>query len=206
MRGEDPSAIRIFDLKPPSADLTEKGVSFFKTDVTDIDMVGDNFDQPWPSSVAHLKLTVFHVVAYINPADRSPDMLEPYMKVNVRGTKIVLAAAKEAGADCFIMTSSGATGMKVVDFWLMPWQWTPENFVQVNVNGDHEGKKARHDELPGNYVVSKIIAETFVAAADDPENGFRTGIIRPGHGVYAHDVDSPTNLVWSYLSKGGSPT
>ncbi|KKY37203.1 putative 3-beta hydroxysteroid dehydrogenase isomerase family [Diaporthe ampelina] len=109
-RGQSPSSVRILDFSKPSrSDMTQgkvAAVGYMKTDITDMASVKAAFAKPWPSDVARLPLTVFHTVAIIRPGERSLLIWERTSRVNMNGTKNVLAAARAAGADFLVATSS----------------------------------------------------------------------------------------------------
>lgn len=202
-RGEDPTAVRVLDLQPPQDEILERGVAFVKTDIADKAGVVSAFSHPWPSSVAHLALTVFHTAAVIRPFERYVDFLSLCTKVNVDGTKNVVDAAKQAGASCFVSTSSGSVCLHRPSFWIAPWSKYPTNGVQVL--SDSSARPRAHDEFFGNYAVSKSIAERIVLEADDPKSKFRTGCIRPANGIYGVGKDNGVTIPTQYLSKGGAP-
>lgn len=204
-RGEDPTAIRILDLQQPRQELLDQGVGFMKVNVVDKVALSKAFAQPWPESAAHLPLSVFHTAAVIRPAERHKSLLPYCTTVNVRGTRNVLEAAREAGADCFIATSSGSVGLRRPSFWISPWQSTASRLVQVlSDNATDEPKE--HDEFFGNYAVSKFQAELAVREADDAKSGFRTGCIRPSNGIYGIGGEASASLIRSYLKAGNVPT
>ncbi|RAK95105.1 putative 3-beta hydroxysteroid dehydrogenase/isomerase family protein [Aspergillus ibericus CBS 121593] len=203
MRGEDPSAIRILDLAVPPRDLLDQGVTFVQTNITDEQATIDAFVQPWPETVAHHPLTVFHNAAVIRPGERHQAFLPLCRNVNVTGTVHVLHAAKQSGASCFISTSSGSICIHSPSFWVAPWHKTPKNFVQVVT--ETSPLPQAHADFFSNYAVTKAEAERIVRAADDPTTNFRTGCIRPANGIYGIG-DTDGSLTGSYLRNGGSPS
>lgn len=202
-RGEDPAAIRVLDLQPPRQELLDQGVAFIKANVTDKAAVSDAFSQPWPEPTQKLPLSVFHTAAVIRPAERHRSLLPLCTGVNVGGTRNVLEAAKDAGADRFIATSSGSVGLRRPSFWIAPWTFIPRYLVQV-LSDYATGQPREHDEFFGNYAVSKFEAEELVRNADEP--GFRTGCIRPANGIYGVGADTRASIIWHYLRAGGVPT
>ncbi|GME26601.1 3-beta hydroxysteroid dehydrogenase [Neofusicoccum parvum] len=206
-RGEDLEAIRIIDVRRPTPEVagglgrsTELSkVNFETADITNADSTDRAFSVPWPPSVAGRPLTVFHTAATIRFAERAKDLLPLSEKVNVIGTKNVLAAAKAAGASCFIATSSGSIAIRRVSFWLAPWRRWPKGFFQTISDADFDLGRP-HATYFGNYPVSKATAERLVRGADDAAAGFRTGCIRPASGVYGTSQD---NTVGSYMRRGG---
>ncbi|CAL5867367.1 uncharacterized protein PFLUO_LOCUS1583 [Penicillium psychrofluorescens] len=199
-RGEDPTALRVVDLQEPPT----QGVGFIKANITDELAVTTAFEAPWPAAVAKLPLTVFHTAAVIRPSERLKTFLPMCQKVNVDGTKNILNAAKNAGASCFVSTSSGSITLRRPSFWIAPWKKVPDNLVQIMK--DDAKVPQEHDDFFGNYAVSKAEAERFVCSADDPASNFRTGCIRPANGVYGIGSDSSNTFTGQYLRSGGGPT
>ncbi|KAH0846118.1 hypothetical protein AYO21_10101 [Fonsecaea monophora] len=205
MRGENASAIRIADLQAPRRDQAVKQrVPYFKADVTDAASVSKVFTTPWPAEHAQLPLTVFHTVAYIHAGYRKVDFLDTYMKVNVEGTENVLNAAKAAGCDVFIATSSCSTAIRPLDFFIYPWEKHPRNFVQLSENGEPPPLKL--ENFAGCYAYTKALAEKLVRDADSKRDSFRTGAIRPGHTIYGHGDQNKNSVVYDYLRRGGLQT
>lgn len=210
-RGQPPEAIRIVDFQAPHrADMvypTAKGpvtrIHFRKTDIASVESTEAAFSAPWDESVAGLPLTVFHTAAVIIPSARSELVNGFCESVNVQGTRNVLAAARRAGADVFVSTSSASIGIRPVQFWATPWKWRsfPPYFWQVLDESDFYAPLRPHDEFFGNYPASKAKAERIVCAANS--RAMRTGCIRPGNGVYGHPTD---NLLGTPLALKTYPT
>jgi nucleoside-diphosphate-sugar epimerase len=116
----------------------------------------------------------------------------------------VLNAAKQAGATCFISTSSGSVSIRRARYWIAPWERTPKHFVQVVSDATEPPKQ--HDHFFGNYPVTKLEAEHIVRAADDLASSFRTGCIRPANGIYGIGDEASTSISGMYLRLGGAPT
>ncbi|KAK7739961.1 hypothetical protein SLS53_005555 [Cytospora paraplurivora] len=190
-RGQSPSSIRIVDFTEPSrSDLLEGAAAktdYVKTDIAEPSSVKAAFTKPWPSDVAGLPLTVFHTAATIRPGERSMLFWDRTARVNVNGTENVLAAAKDAGADVFVATSSSSVSLRPVRFLIPPWRSHPYNKFQVCDERDFDRPLRPHGEYFANYAYSKAIAERKVCAANSP--GFRTGVIRPGNGIYGSPTD-----------------
>lgn len=196
-RGEAPESIRIFDLNAPTRPEALK-LSFLKVDVADRESLKVAYQTSWPSAARELPLTVFHCAAFVRPQDRYGIFFEKYQQVNVDGVAYSMEAAKQAGADCFIATSSSSVAIKPVNFFALP---RPSNYVQVMPNAeplplDHEFANA--------YAYSKAMMEAEVRDANS--EGFRTGIIRPTHAVYGHGTENQNSVTWANLKKGGGPT
>lgn len=118
----------------------------------------------------------------------------------------VLAAAKSAGCSILIATSSSSVSMRPRSFFALPWGKFPKDGFQVCNDLSMESLDRPLSDFFGCYAYSKARAEKLVREADDPENGFRTGVIRPGHAIYGHGDENPMSLTWDYLRRGGSPT
>lgn len=208
MRGEDPSAIRILDLKNPTRpEVAGTGVDFVQTDVSDSASVSTGFNATWKNlEVSKLPLTVFHTVAYIHPAERKREFLTVYEKININGTRHVLDAAKKAGASCLIATSSGSIGIDPPQYFTFPWQHYPQGWCQVLVNGEPKTPDGPLESFGSCYAYTKAQAEKMVREADDKIAGFRTGCIRPAHAIYGHGVENPSSITYDYLRRGGAPS
>jgi nucleoside-diphosphate-sugar epimerase len=203
-RGQSPLGIRIVDFREPARKdlLTRaKEVDFAQADITKPDSVTAAFQKPWPRSVANLPLTVFHTAAVIRPGDRSPALDSLVSGVNVVGCANTIAAARGAGADVFVATSSGSIAIRPINVWIWPWEKHPRNMVQVYADPDRDQTlRARHLYF-GNYALSKAQAEDMVIKAN--ADGFRTGCIRPACGVYANRYDL---TVGAYIKAGTLPS
>ena len=171
-----------------SGPVTEVG--FAQADISSAAATEAAFARAWPSSsAAGLPLTVFHTADVIVPSDRSQLAYGFPKAVNVDGTANVLAAARRAGADVFVYTSSASIGIRPVEFWVRPGpsRW-PRHFFQVLDDSDLGRKLRPHDEFFGNYPASKASAERLVCAANGDR--FRTGCLRPANGVYGNPTDN----------------
>ena len=213
LRGEDPTAIRILDLRPPTRpDIVEHNIAFIRTDVTSLVSVISAFDDSsrGSPSTEHLPLTVFHCVAFIGASDRHPLALEPYIRVNIEGTANILEASKSAGCDTFIATSSGSISLSPPTFLPLLPILTPQKFLQLLPNAE----PVEHHLLSpltsfgSCYAFSKARAEHLVRSSNDPSSAFRTGVIRPAHAIYGPTCGSPNpnSISYDYLRRGGSPT
>lgn len=208
-RGQPPSAIRIVDFQQPhrrdQLDHPLFGqVDFQKTDISSAESTDAAFSKPWNPSVAKLPLTVFHTAAVIIPSARSQLVNGFCEAVNVGGTENVLAAARRAGADIFVSTSSASISIRPVELWVAPWRsWNtcPRGYCQVLEESDFFRPLRRHEEFFGNYPASKAKAERIVCGANCRE--LRTGCIRPANGVYGHPTD---NTVGGPLNSQICPT
>jgi nucleoside-diphosphate-sugar epimerase len=98
----------------------------------------------------------------------------------------VVEAARRAGADVLISTTSASISIRPVELWVPPWEVCsdarlPRHYWQVLDEKDFFEPLRRHDEFYANYPESKAIAERVVCAANSRE--LRTGCIRPANGV-----------------------
>ncbi|KAK7757438.1 hypothetical protein SLS62_000453 [Diatrype stigma] len=204
-RGNPPESIRVVDFRRSERNDMRDGpaseVGFVKTDITSLASVKAAFSIPWPSSVAHLPLTVFHTAAVILASEGSKYQYGFPEAVNVRGTKNVLEAAREAGADIFSSTSSGSISIRPVVPWVAPWAKSPKNFWQILDEKDFLQPLRARDCFFGNYPYSKAVAERSVCFQNTET--FRTGCIRPANGVYGNPTD---NTLGDPLSRPIMPT
>ncbi|KAK0618099.1 hypothetical protein B0T17DRAFT_509658 [Bombardia bombarda] len=189
-RGQSPESIRIVDFQPlVRGDMIKEASAcdLVRTDITSPASVKAAFSKPWPVSVADSPLTVFHTAASIRFGERDIILYDRLSRVNVGGTANVLAAAREAGADIFIATSSASVAVTPVTIWQWPWHSVPKGYVQIFTEADFDAPLRPHSQFFANYGYSKAEAERLVCGAN--EDGFRTGTIRPGNGVYGQKND-----------------
>lgn len=154
---------------------------------------------------------MFHTAAAIRPAERHPLTWDRTRAVNVDGTRHSLAAARAAGADVFIFTSSVSVALRPCSFFLSPLQqllrraWAraphqhqhPRRWFQVLDEADFDAPVRDRTEFFSNYALSKALSERLVAAANGP--AFRTGCVRPGNGIYG----MPRDVVFAdFLRRG----
>jgi hypothetical protein len=161
----------------------------------------------------------------IGPADRKEVMVNAYVRVNIEGTKNVLAAAQELHRSqgrthpmVFVATSSGSISISPPTYLQMPFSpaWfrtvfsgaPPPKFCQFAPNGECLEHHLLSDvsSFGSCYAFSKARAEYAVRQAHDPERKFLTGCIRPAHAIYGHGVENTNSLSYDYLRRGRSPT
>lgn len=185
------------------ADAINQGLQYLTTDVSSRESVDRAFRHPWMD--VNSKITVFHTAANIRFYELHPVFLSRSARVNVDGVRNVLEAAKTAGVDVFVFTSSGSVAVKSTRFLLWPWEEEPQHFVQV-INDDTP-LPSSHWEHFSNYAVSKREGERLVMEADraEVEGGrrMRTGCIRPGNGVFGPRGDM---LCGAYLLRKSNPS
>ncbi|ORY68208.1 uncharacterized protein BCR38DRAFT_362485 [Pseudomassariella vexata] len=204
-RGNSPESIRILDIRKTERNDMITGpateVDFVQTDITSAASVEAAFAKPWNPSVANLPLTVFHTAAVIIASDRSAYFYGFPEAVNVKGTRNVLAAARQAGADIFSYTSSASICVRPVETFVPPWAKFPRHIWQMLDEQDFSRPLRSREDFFGNYPYSKAVAERLVCAENDEL--FRTGCVRPANGVYGNPSD---NTVGTPLSKDIFPT
>ncbi|CAN8099903.1 unnamed protein product [Discula destructiva] len=205
-RGQPPQTIRIVDVQPPHrADMlgnaAAQEVDFRKADIRSRESTEAAFSASWEDEiVASLPLTVFHTAAVIIPSARSELVKGFCESVNVRGTENVVAAARTAGADVLVATSSASIAIRPVEMWGSPFQW-PRYYAQVLDESDFFEPIRPHEEFFGNYPASKAKAERIICGANGRE--LRTGCIRPANAVYGHPTD---NIIGGPLNMQTYPT
>ncbi|KAJ3542649.1 hypothetical protein NMY22_g3429 [Coprinellus aureogranulatus] len=209
-RGENPENIRVLDIATTPAnyvvsDAMKDGLQYIQTDISSRESVQRAFDHVWKDNDSAKETTVFHTAANIRFYELHPSFLSRSAKVNVDGVRNVLEAAKAAGVDVFIFTSSGSVAVKSTRFLLWPWESEPKHFVQV-IN-DETPLPQSHWEHFSNYAVTKREGERFVMEADGALLGtglkMRTGCIRPGNGVFGPRGDM---LCGAYLLRKSNPS
>ncbi|KAL1892345.1 hypothetical protein Sste5346_007083 [Sporothrix stenoceras] len=210
-RGQSPESIRIVDFQEmhrrDMLDGPARDVEVIHTDISSPASTDAAFNKPWPKSVAKLPLTVFHTAAVIVPSDRTQSAYRFLERINIEGTKNVLAAARRAGADVLVSTASASITIRFVEYFVAPWRlltgW-PKNFVQQLNEDDFFRPLRPFNQFFSAYAASKASAERIICDANC-EN-LRTGTIRPANGIYGHPTDNtvgqPLNSAvlpsWSY--------
>ncbi|HSP68161.1 MAG TPA: hopanoid-associated sugar epimerase [Bryobacteraceae bacterium] len=126
---------------------------------------------------------VFHVAADYRLWTREP---EEMYRSNVEGTRAMLDAARRAGVERFVYTST----VGCID--------VPSNGV-----GD-EGMPARLEQMQGPYKRSKLLAEH--VALEFAERGFPVVIVNPTAPVGDHDFKpTPTGKIVVDFARGAIP-
>ncbi|KAL2175464.1 uncharacterized protein P884DRAFT_279260 [Thermothelomyces heterothallicus CBS 202.75] len=206
-RGQPPESIRVVDFRAPDRADMLRGpatrVDFVRTDISSAEATAKAFSKPWHPSVARLPLTVFHTAAVIVPSDRSRLLSGFCEAVNVRGTRNVVEAARRAGADVLVSTTSASISIRPVELWVPPWRlWStraspPRGYWQVQDERDFFEPLREHAAFYANYPASKAEAERTVCAANSA--ALRTGCIRPANGVYGNPTDNTVGgaLAWT---------
>ncbi|OCK83308.1 NAD(P)-binding protein [Lepidopterella palustris CBS 459.81] len=218
LRGENPLAIRVIDIRQRSLkslistfqkhscyDTLRKAyplVGYEHADISSEDSTLRAFNAAWPTNVAKLPLTIFHTAAVIRMYERYKDFLPRSIPINIGGTRNVISAAKVSGADVLISTSSASINTRAPRWWLPPWRLYPQGSWQIERDEDFMLEDTYADFV-SNYNYTKARAEKLIRGEDDAKSGFRTGVIRPGNGVYGSGDDLTAGL---FLKRGGSPT
>ncbi|CAK7274907.1 hypothetical protein SEPCBS119000_006413 [Sporothrix epigloea] len=206
-RGQSPESIRIVDFqsmhRKDMLESSARDVDVIHTDISSPASTDAAFGKPWPKSVAKLPLTVFHTAAVMNPSDRTKSAYTFLERINIQGTKNVLAASRRAGADVLVATASASVAVRFVKYFVSPWRllsgW-PRNFVQVLDESDFSRPLRPFDQFYSAYAASKATAERIICDANCET--LRTGTIRPANGVYGHPTD---NVVGSALNSAVMP-
>lgn len=178
----------MLDINPPLREDLLSGpavdVDFRLVDVADRVALLAAFNAPWPDDVdTSASLSVFHTASTIRFYERHAKLLARSEHVNVHGTRNVIDAARAAGADVLIYTSSGSVATRKTRFLLWPWEPEPEMVVQHLGDDDVVSDAGL---LWSNYAISKGVAEKLVREADATlvgEGMMRTGCIRPSNGM-----------------------
>lgn len=211
--GTPSSAIRVIDTNPPiRADQFSQSpasdVVVLHADVTSPSAIISAFDSPWPPAISHLPLTVFHTVALIRPFERHPILYHRCSRVNVDGTANVLQAARQAGAELFIYTSSCTVEHLPVNFFPRPslTSWPimslGPRYAQVLTAADFSLPPRPVESFATNYARSKAETERLVKVAGS-EGPMRTAILRPGNAMYGHPEDK---VLGRMLALGSLPS
>ncbi|CAK7272939.1 hypothetical protein SEPCBS57363_005400 [Sporothrix epigloea] len=206
-RGQSPESIRIVDFQNMHRkDMLEspaRDIDIVHTDISSPASTDAAFNKPWPKSVAKLPLTVFHTAAVMVPSDRSKSTYTFLERINIEGTKNVLAASRRAGADVLVATASASIAVRFVKYFISPWRllrgW-PQNFVQLLNENDFFRPLRLFDQFYSAYAASKATAERIICDANC--EALRTGTIRPANGVYGHPTD---NVVGTALNTAAMP-
>ncbi|KAJ3515629.1 hypothetical protein NLJ89_g1632 [Agrocybe chaxingu] len=173
-------------------------VGFVAVDIRDLNSVRYAFKESWPEGAATGKgVTVIHTAANLRFYERHEAFIRRSAMVNVEGTRNLLTASRETGADIFIFTSSASIKIQPIHFWKLPFRRSTGNFVQTL--NDSSPTPGRHEECWSNYGYTKILAENLVREADDPGKGFRTGCLQPGSVIFGPGGDFITS---GFLKKG----
>ncbi|KAK3394656.1 hypothetical protein B0H63DRAFT_517761 [Podospora didyma] len=104
----------------------------------------------------------------------------------------ITSAASAAGANVFIATSSSSVSVVPANYWIWPWQTESKNYVQIINELDFDAPIRANDLFFSNYARSKAVAERLVYGNN--QHGFRTGVLRPGNGLYGQKSDPCIDL------------
>ncbi|KAH9878889.1 hypothetical protein J1614_002324 [Plenodomus biglobosus] len=144
--------VAVLDLRTNSNRNPSPSVSYHDGDITDAAAMKAMFSQIRPDVVIHTASPHF---------DLKPEIHD---KVNVGGTKNLLAAAQSAGVKAFVYTSSASV---ILD---------PS---QELINADERWPLITGDAQPEYYTTTKAYAETAVLEANRTPSTFLTCAIRP---------------------------
>ncbi|EGW35593.1 sterol-4-alpha-carboxylate 3-dehydrogenase, decarboxylating [Spathaspora passalidarum NRRL Y-27907] len=147
--------ITIFDIRP----LPEKLSQYFTFNPSQIHFIKGDLTAESDVSNAITSSECDVIVHAASPMHGLPQ--EIYEKVNVEGTKNLLAQAKKLGVKAFVYTSSAGVIFNGQDVYNGDESWP---YPDVHMDGYNE---------------TKAIAETAVMNANDPAKGFLTVCLRP---------------------------
>ncbi|KAI8940490.1 hypothetical protein NX059_004170 [Plenodomus lindquistii] len=161
----------VLDLRTTSNRHASPNVSYHDGDITDAAATKALFAKLRPDVVIHTASPHF---------DLKPEIHD---KVNVGGTKNLLAAAQESGVKAFVYTSSASV---ILD---------P---AQELVNADERWPLITGAAQPEYYTTTKAYAETAVLSANRSPSTFLTAAIRPA-GIFGEgDVQLLPKIVSAY--------
>ncbi|KXN88706.1 3beta-hydroxysteroid-dehydrogenase/decarboxylase isoform 2 [Leucoagaricus sp. SymC.cos] len=205
-RGEDPKKLRIVDIRRPVREDMLSGppaqVGFVSADIRDIESLRTAFLAEWPSGIDNADITVFHTAATIRYFERHASLVPRSSSINVQGVENSVAAARACGATVFIFTSSASIPVVRTRFWVWPWEKHPKTFVQV-ANDDEATTVRPQNRYFSNYAYTKHLAERVVCEAHSPDEGFRTGCLRPGNAIFGSGGDLSAG---AYLFRAENPS
>jgi nucleoside-diphosphate-sugar epimerase len=177
LRGE--TNVRVLDLAPLPQDLaSHPALTYAKVDITSAPSVRAALIAPFPSGT--LPSVIFHTAATIRFWERAAYTFDGSYRINVLGTAVVLAAAKELlPKDAILVFTSSADAVTPRsrflqlgrDYRLPPW-----NKITVS---DDDAPLSAEAQPKSSYARSKFMADRLVLDANSP-NGLRTGCLRPG--------------------------
>lgn len=184
--GAPAEAIRVVDLRAPQEEDLPKAfagqISVEQADMTSDASLRKAYNAAWPSSVAKLPLTVFHVASVIRPYERLQCFYHRLVKPNIDGAALSMAAARDAGAGLFIYTSSAHVYSRRVRWREGIFSGRVPGFFQLYDGKDFKKPLLQDSEYANNYARSKAVAERMVCEGDD-HRGMRTGALRPGNAI-----------------------
>ncbi|KAF2437409.1 C-3 sterol dehydrogenase/C-4 decarboxylase family protein [Karstenula rhodostoma CBS 690.94] len=144
--------ISVLDLRTSSNRNASPQVSYHDGDITDLAALKTLFAELKPDVIIHTASPHFHLPAAVHD------------KVNIEGTKNLLAAAQETGVKAFVYTSSASVILG------------PETEL---VNANEDWPMVTGAAQPEYYTTTKAYAETAVLEANRTPTSFLTCAIRP---------------------------
>ncbi|KAF9219894.1 NAD(P)-binding protein, partial [Gyrodon lividus] len=179
LRGE--MNIRVVDLNPPEAVISSQAaVSFVRADITDPVSIRDALLQPF-NEIGSPPTVIYHTAALIRFWERSYYSWHLSYRVNVLGTRNVVAAAKEIPGATLIYTSTADAIIHSTKFCRLglDGKYPPWNKHVISDDDPPLGPWEQHESC---YARSKVLAERLIIGANG-QSGLKTGIIRPGHTI-----------------------
>ncbi|KAF2201118.1 hypothetical protein GQ43DRAFT_394942 [Delitschia confertaspora ATCC 74209] len=163
--------VSVLDLRTELNRNSNTNVSYHNCDITSVGAVQQIFSKIQPDVVIH--------TAGANLIAKN----EVHYKVNVDGTKNLLAAAEKTGVKVFVYTSSASV------------IYNPKTEL---INADESWPLVMGKDQPEYYTHTKAIAEKAVLEANRGETGMLTCAIRPA-GIFGEgDVQTLPKMVSAY--------
>lgn len=166
--------ISVLDLRTSSNRNASPNVSYHDGDITDLAALKTLFAELKPDAIIHTASPHFHLPPAIHD------------KVNVEGTKNLLAAAQETGVKAFVYTSSASVILG------------PDTDL---VNANEDWPLVTGAAQPEHYTTTKAYAETAVLAANRTPSSFLTCAIRPA-GIFGEGDVQLLPPIISAVGKG----
>ncbi|KIJ34540.1 hypothetical protein M422DRAFT_69935 [Sphaerobolus stellatus SS14] len=176
--------IRIVDLGSPTESiLSHPAVTYVKADITSPTSIRDALCKPFESTRQPPSI-ILHLAATIRFWDRLSYTWESTYRVNVQGTKNIIAALQApplAGhVRSLVYVSTGDVAIPRVKLWSFGKRRSyPWNTIR---RSDSDRPLTEHQLSEGCYTRSKKIAEDLILAANG-RFGLKTGSLRPGYTI-----------------------
>ncbi|EGN97982.1 hypothetical protein SERLA73DRAFT_74243 [Serpula lacrymans var. lacrymans S7.3] len=175
-RGE--TNIRVLDLRPPPPEIiSNRSVSYVRTDITSAVSVRNALLQPFESTGSPPSV-IYHMAVIIRFWERNSFSWPISYGINVVGTKNIIAAAKQISGATLIYTSTADAVLHSAKSCHVGLDASSSSIV-VNDNAIPLSSWGCRES---NYARSKIISERLIVEANG-QKGLKTGIIRPGYTI-----------------------
>ncbi|KIJ13024.1 hypothetical protein PAXINDRAFT_136533 [Paxillus involutus ATCC 200175] len=179
LRGE--TNIRVVDLNPPETAISSQtAVSFIRADITDPVSIRDALLQPFDTTGSP-PTVIYHTAALIRFWERLYYTWHLSYKVNVLGTRNIVAAAKDIPGAVLIYTSTADAVVHSTKFFRLGLdaKHPPWNKCAISDDDPPLGPWEQHESC---YAKSKVLADRLIISANG-QSGLKTGIIRPGYTI-----------------------